>query len=98
MQLRHRVAQRVVVPLAQLFMEVFDREAAVEIDRGLRQCGVPLHCRLPRRMDMMQISNAIGDAGFGLPDPGQRSVSLGIGKPVEYTIVHVPLAPQHFLD
>ena len=31
MELRHRVAQRVVVPLAQLFMEVFDREAAVEL-------------------------------------------------------------------
>src|SRR6185312_5066360 len=31
MQLRHRVAQRVAVPLAQLFMEMLDREAAVEV-------------------------------------------------------------------
>jgi hypothetical protein len=31
MQLGHRVAQRVVVPLAQLLMEMLHREAAVEV-------------------------------------------------------------------
>src|SRR6202521_6343419 len=53
MQLRHRITQSVIVPFAQLLMEMLDREAAVEVaiqtqhPLDLRHRGAPRRSAQP---------------------------------------------------